>query len=113
MKQQSFLEATKDLVPEDNAPLFKYTTPGDAIDAKFGGRRRGVKTQQGIAIALDVNILESNVVGDKPITGYATIFESGHITQIMDRENLSPGDRFVLRTLRTAKATSKNSSSKK
>src|SRR6186713_674652 len=96
-EQLSLIESTKDLEPEDNAPIFKFTTVGDAIDAKYVGRRRGLKTKQGDAIALDVDILDSVVVGDKPITGRCSVFESGHITQIFDRENLSPGDRFVLR----------------
>jgi hypothetical protein len=97
MSQLSLIEATKSLEPDDNSPIFKFTSVGDVIDAKFVGRRRGIKTKQGDAIALDVDILDSIVVGDRPVTGRASVFESGHITQIFDRENLSPGDRFVLR----------------
>jgi hypothetical protein len=97
MAQLSLLESTKDLPPEDNSPIFKFTSVGDAIEAKFVNRRKGIKTKQGDGVALDVDIVDSIVVGDKPVTGRYSIFESGHLTQIFDRENLSPGDRFVLR----------------
>jgi hypothetical protein len=97
MGQLSLLESTKDLPPEDNSPIFKFSSVGDAIEANFGGRREGIKTKQGDGVALDVDIVDSIVVGDKPVTGRYSIFESGHLTQIFDRENLSPGDRFVLR----------------
>jgi len=92
----SFLEETNEQ-PQDDSPIFKFTTSGDAIDAEFVGRRHNVKTKTGEAIVLDVNILDSVVVGDQPVTGRHSIFESSHVSQIMDMAGLNPGDRFVLR----------------
>jgi hypothetical protein len=91
------LKETETLAPEDGAPIFKFASVGDHVVAKFVGRRRDVKTKQGTAIALDVEILASTVVGDKSVTGPHSVFESGHITQLLDRANLATGDVFVLR----------------
>ena len=95
--QLRLLDTTKHLQPEDNFPIFKFSSVGDAVEAKFVGRRKGVKTKQGDSVVLDVDILDSIVVGDKSVTGRYSIFESGHLGQIFDRENLQPADRFVLR----------------
>jgi len=105
MNQLSLLEKTKNLNPVDDAPIFKFAEIGDAIDARFIDRRREVTTKQGLATALDVEILESAVTDGESVTGKLTIFESGHITQLMDAANLSPGDRFILRLHSVNKAS--------
>jgi len=94
------LNETKDLPPEDGAPIFKFTDIGDSFVAKFVGRRTGIKTKTGIgeATALDVEILASTLRGDEnPPTGPHTVFESTHISQLMAKEGLEPGDAFILR----------------
>jgi len=93
---EKILEETEDLKPEDGS-VFKFSNAGDHIVARYIGRRRDIKTKTGTAIALDCEILASTVIGDKSVTGAATIFESSHVTQLMDRANLSPGDVFVLK----------------
>jgi hypothetical protein len=94
------LKETRDLPPEDGAPIFKFTDIGDSFVAKFMGRRTGIKTKaaNGTATALDVEILASELRGDEnPPTGPHTVFESTHISQLMDQQGLVPGDAFILR----------------
>jgi len=81
--------------------VFKFQTEGDRIDATYNGRRT-VKTQtQGDASVLDVDIIESVQVDDNGVEspgpmGPHSIFESKHITQLLDEANLQPGERFIL-----------------
>jgi hypothetical protein len=86
--------------PEGGAPLFKFEKPGDLIIGEFRGRRT-VKTKaskDGVpGRALDVTIIESKVDGRPGPTGPATVFESGHVTQLLDGAGMNPGDAFALR----------------
>ena len=83
------------LEPDEGA-VFKFDRPGQAIVARFVARREGVHTKSvtGLATCLDVEILQAT---DSDIVGPATIFESSHISQIMERANLSAGQAFVLK----------------
>src|SRR5687767_14960478 len=83
---QQILQETKNLPPKDGCPIYRFQAVGDAFVADFMGRRRGIKTKQGDAIALDVDICAS--MGSESVAGPHSIFESGHITQIMDKANL-------------------------
>ena len=97
---QDLLDETKNLPPEDGAPLFKFADIGDSFVAKFMGRRTGIKTKAGVgeATALDVMVLASTLRGDEnPPTGPHTVFESTHISQLMTQHNLEPGNAFILR----------------
>jgi len=60
---------------------------------------------QETASVLDCEIVESNVVDNRGHesegpTGVHSIFESSHVTQLMDRLALKPGDGFFLTALR-------------
>jgi hypothetical protein len=83
------------LEPDEGA-VFKFERPGQAIVARFVARRKNIRTKSatGLATCLDVEILQST---GSDIVGPATVFESSHITQIMDRANLSAGQAFVLK----------------
>src|SRR5262245_2321364 len=48
---QDLLDETKNLPPEDGAPLFKFADIGDSFVAKFMGRRTGIKTKAGVGEA--------------------------------------------------------------
>ena len=89
------LRECKDLPPEEGT-VFKFEKPGDAIVARFSGRRRNVSTKKSAtpATCLDCEILSAV---NSNARGPATIFESGHITQLMDRVGLMPGQGFYLR----------------
>ena len=95
-----FIDQIEGAEPEGGNPIFKFETPGDLIIAEFLGRR-SVKTKASKdgtpARALDVKIVESKVNGGSGPEGPATIFESGHVTQILDGANLEAGDAFALR----------------
>ena len=93
--------AVKFLEPSEGNTIFKFNNPRDRIAARFLARRSVKTKQQENARALDVEILESTIVNDRGEeaagpTGNHTIFESDHITQIMDNERLEPGDGFTL-----------------
>jgi len=83
------------LAPVEGA-VFKFETPGQAIVARFVARRKGIKTKSvvGSATCLDVEILKATNGG---MAGRATIFESSHISQIMDSANLTEGQAFLLK----------------
>ena len=91
----------KFLEPTEGSAIFKFDVPRVRIAARFLARRSVRTKQQESARALDVDILESVIVDERGQettgpTGKFTIFESGHITQIMDGANLQPGDGFTL-----------------
>ena len=90
-----FLKNIENLNAED-ASVFKFDRAGQAICARFIARRSGIQTKSVTALAscLDVEILEAT---DTDIVGPATIFESSHITQLMDKANLTAGQAFVLK----------------
>jgi len=67
---------------------------GDAIVARFIGRRAGIKTKLGTETVLDIDIIESS---DGSTAGPHSIFESGHLTKIFDTNQLNAGDQFYLR----------------
>jgi len=94
-----FLERIKGREAEGGAPVFKFEFPGDVIVAQFRGRRTvNVKgSDNGPARALDVFIIESESRAKPGPQGPATIFESGHITQLLDGANLNVNDVFSLR----------------
>src|SRR5262245_59498116 len=94
------LNETRDLPPEDGAPIFKFTDIGDSFVAKFMGRRTGIKTNAGLgeATGLDVTILASTLRAEEtPPTGRHPVFESTHISQLMALHCLEPGNAFMLR----------------
>jgi hypothetical protein len=95
MHSNNFLKEFDSLKPEEGA-VFKFERPGQAICARFIARRNGVQTKSVTALAkcLDADILEAT---DTDMVGPATIFESSHITQLMERANLSAGQGFVLK----------------
>ena len=90
----SFLDKLQNLQPDDGGNLVKFTNPGDAMVARFVGRET-VKTKMGEAKRLSVDVVESNIDGVEP--GPAAIFESGHITQLLDRKRLIEGQGFGLK----------------
>jgi hypothetical protein len=95
---KDILESFRNVPAEDGSPIFKFETIEGSFIARFVRRRRGIKTKTGVAICLDVDILYSTVEdGKKGPTGPQSVFESNHITQIMDSVELKPGDIFVLR----------------
>jgi hypothetical protein len=103
-----FLDRIKRREPEGGAPLFKFEKEGDAIVAEFRGRRtvnaKAIKSDNP-GRALDVIILQSEVSGQPGPTGAHTVFENGHITQLLDDANLQPGDVFSLRYASQNRAT--------
>src|SRR5437870_2138753 len=95
---KDILESFRNVPPEDGSPIFKFETIEDSFIARFVRRRRDVKTKTGTAVCLDADILCSTVEdGEKGPIGSHSVFESSHITQIMDTAELRPGDVFVLR----------------
>ena len=93
-ENRSLLDQFKHVRPEGGLPVYKFTSVGDAIVARFIGRRKGIKTKLGTATALEVDIIECS---DGSTVGPHSIFESGHLTKIFDTHELSPGDPFYLR----------------
>lgn len=93
--KKSFLADCNGLKPEEGT-VFKFERPGQAICARFMARRSGVQTKSVATLSkcLDVEILEAT---DIDTVGPATIFESSHITQLMDKANLTAGQGFVLK----------------
>lgn len=91
----SILSKLDGLKPEEGT-VFKFDRPGQAICARFIGRRSGVQTKSVTALGtcLDVEILEAT---DGDMVGPATIFESSHISQLMERAKLTTGQAFVLK----------------
>ena len=94
VNNNSYLDRAEKLEPDGGGALVKFTTPGDTIVARFIARD-GVQTKMGAGTRLSVNVLESNIEGVEP--GPASIFESGHISQILDREHLAPDEGFMLK----------------
>jgi hypothetical protein len=92
-QQTSLLARFKDAKPEGGLPIFKFDVPGIAIAARFNDRRQ-IETKLGSGKCIDVDIIECS---DAETTGPHTIFESKHITQILDSHPLSRGTRFYLR----------------
>jgi hypothetical protein len=95
-----YIDRIKNKEPEGGAPIFKFEKPGDLIVAKFCGRRtvtvKSIKSDTP-GRALDVIIIESEKSGRPGPAGPHTIFESDHITQLLDGANLKPGNGFSLR----------------
>jgi len=79
-------------------PIFKFTTEGDTIVARFLARRIDVQTAMGVGNVLDVDITESTS-GE---TGIRSIFESGDLTKIFNGRALESGDLFVLKYDKTS-----------
>jgi hypothetical protein len=99
-KKESILARFDNLKPATLSETFKFKTPGDAIFAKYLGRRLNVqgKNMTESANILDVEILQSTVNDDEEgDAGKHGIFESTGITAIMDGANLKEGDVFYLR----------------
>jgi hypothetical protein len=87
--------------PSEGNTIFKFNNLGDRFEGRFLARRSVKTKQQESARALDVQILESIIVNDRGEeaegpTGNHTVFESDHITQLMDAAKLQPGDGFRL-----------------
>lgn len=78
------------------AEIFKFTTPGDRIHAKFLGRRTVSTKSQAAAAVLDCDIIESRVDEESGPTGAHRIFESMHIKQFFDEMAFEPGENFIL-----------------
>jgi hypothetical protein len=98
----SLLELYKEVKPEGGLPVYKFENVGDAVVAKFIGRRQGIKTKTGTGNALDLDIIERS---DGNNLGPHTIFESTGITGIFDKHNLKPGDLFFLKFYEQVKTT--------
>jgi hypothetical protein len=95
---EEILKQTEEREPSDSSnPIFRFEVPGDQFVGKFIGRRHGVKTKTGTANVLDVDIRASKLVNAESVIGPHSVFESSHITQLLDGALLRPGDIFVLR----------------
>ena len=78
------------------AEIFKFTTPGDRIHAKFLGRRVVKTRSQEAAPVLDIEIIESRIDEESGPTGVHRVFESMHIKQLFDEMAFEPGENFIL-----------------
>jgi hypothetical protein len=91
----AYLDELKDLQPDEGGSVLKFTRPGDAVVARFVSRER-VKTKiRENSTRLSIEVVETNIEGIEP--GLAVIFESTDITEIMEREKLTPGQGFALK----------------
>ena len=95
-----FLDEIENVEPQGGNPIFKFEKPGDLLIGQFVGRRT-VKTKASKdsqpARALDVFVIESKLNGRAGPTGPVTVFESGHISQLLDAANMMAGNAFALR----------------
>jgi hypothetical protein len=98
--RESILSRFDKLEPATLSETFKFKREGDAIFARFLGRRLNVQTKnmQEPANILDIEILRSVINdGDEGDVGKFGIFESTGITTIMEGANLQVDDVFYLR----------------
>src|SRR5215831_12446280 len=81
----------------DEGNVFKFDSPGDRIHAEYKSRRT-VTTKQGEGKILECEIFESRINGGTEAgpSGQAVVFESGHITQLVEKYGLKDGDAFIL-----------------
>jgi hypothetical protein len=90
----TYLTRAQNLEPDGGGAVVKFANTGDAVVARYV-ERETVKTKMGESRRLSVDIVESNIDGVEP--GPAAIFESSHVTQIMDRKRLTAGQGFMLK----------------
>ena len=90
----SFLNRAEKLEADGGGSVIKFSRIRDAIVARFIGRDT-VRTKMGEGKRLRVEIVETNIEGVEP--GPAVIFESGHISQIMEKNKLTLGQGFMLK----------------
>jgi hypothetical protein len=92
--RMSYLHRAEKLEAYDAGNLVKFSRVADTIVARFLYRDMA-KTKMGISKRLSVEILESNIEGVEP--GPGAIFESNHISQIMEKNKLKAGQGFMLK----------------
>lgn len=96
MDLKKLLQETRNLPPVDGKPIFQFEHIDDAIVAKFNGLRTGITTKKSAnATAVDVDILESEIVGGDSVTGPHTLWASKHLQQLFSQ--LEAGKIFILR----------------
>lgn len=98
----SILDQTANESPEEGGEMVKFERPGDAIVAQFKGRRT-VKTKLQEAASVTRCLIVNSTIPNITPGIKASIFEGTHVKQIMDDNNLQPGDGFVLRFHETVK----------
>ena len=90
----NFLNRAEKLEADGGGNVIKFSRIGDAIVARFIGRDT-VRTKMGEGKRLSIEIVETNIEAVEP--GPAVIFESGHISQIMQKNKLTVGQGLILK----------------